>query len=142
MNDDNQITSLIKKIADSRGLYASIAHFNGGEDELYNVSIYGVESVTIFEFNWYKKEDEISYNVLLSPAFKSISNKRYQEIEEIFKDDLKTMESISMRKDGTLIAIKGTFDKSIYSEPLIEEIIDYFNEPSPAIKKLYELINK
>lgn len=142
MNDDNKITSLIEKIAESRGLYASIAHFNGGEDELYNVSIYGVESVNIFEFNWYKNEDEISYNVLLSPASKSISNKRYQEIMDIFKNEKLMFQSIAVRNDGTLISIKGLFPKSVYIEALIEEIIDYFNEPSPAIKKLNELINK
>lgn len=135
MNDNQKIIKIIKEVCESKGLYASPAHMSGMFDDLYDIGVYGLSTCELFKFYWYECEEDISYTASIGLEDNHITD---IEINKIFKKEKDFFNNITIKGKGSLIVIKGSFRKNDDIKDIVNEIIDYFNEPSQAIKELIE----
>ena len=133
MNDNQKIIKIIKEVCESKGLYASPAHMSGMVDDLYDIGVYGLDSSELFEFYWYEHETNISYTASIGLEDNHITD---IEFNNIFKKEKDLFNNVTLRSKGNYVVIKGSFKKSSDIKDIVNEIIDYFNEPSDAIKEL------
>ena len=142
MNQNRQYVNLIINAAKALGLEAFDHHFSGHGPDMYNIGVYGFrEELEMFEFYWYDNEDEINYNLLVDLGDQTISNRLSDEIMSYFSKD-RVVGGMTIGKAEGIVAITGSFKKEHISESLLNEILQYFKSPAPAMLKLIALIKK